>query len=60
MAYFREQLYSEETPGYGLKFHLKAEIEEKLTNQIPSQEFENVDRIRVADVQLAYHNGEIL
>lgn len=44
------QQYRDDPQGYGLKKHLKNEIEDKLTREVPSQGFEAVDRIRIADI----------
>jgi len=43
--------YKDEAFGFALKRHLTKEIEDRLTNDVPSQGFEaNVQRINVADI----------
>lgn len=55
--------YTREDPcpvGYALKKYLKFEIETKLTNNVPSQGFEQIDHVRIADIQFSYKNAALI
>jgi hypothetical protein len=39
---------------------LKQELEDKLTNEVPSMGYENVDRIRIADIQFSFKNSSLI
>lgn len=52
--------YPQDPAGYGLKKHLKHEIEDKLTNEVASLGFENIDRVRIADIQFSYKNAALI
>ncbi len=55
-----KQKYPGDPEGYGLKKHLKHEIEQKLTNDVPSLGFENVSQIKVADIQFSFKNASLI
>jgi hypothetical protein len=57
---YRQQYFSLDTLGYGLKRHIKEELENMLTGRVPSLGFESVDRIRIADIHFCYKNGELI
>ena len=50
LSTIHEQSYNNESIAYGLKLHLKKEIEEKLTNEVASMGFEEIQRVRIADI----------
>lgn len=52
--------FRNESPGFALKLFLKNELEDKLTNQVESQGFENVSRIEIADINFSYANYELI
>lgn len=35
-------------------------LEEKLTNEIPNLGYENVARIKIADIQFSFNNGQLI
>ena len=39
---------------------MKTEIEDKLTREVPSLGYENVDKVRVADIQFSFKNGALI
>lgn len=41
---------SDESIGYGLKKHLKQELELKLTKEVPSMGFEEIEKVKIADI----------
>lgn len=43
-----------------MKKHLKVELEDKLTREVPSLGFEAVDRVRIADIQFSYKNAPLI
>lgn len=54
---YRQQYFAQETIGYGLKRHIKEELENMLTGRVPNLGYESVDRVRIADIQFTYKNG---
>jgi hypothetical protein len=54
VRHFRDDVYpqyKDESFGFALKRHLTHELEDKLTNQMPNQGFDDkLDRVRVADI----------
>jgi hypothetical protein len=52
--------YRGDSAGYGFKKFIHNDLENILTDQIPSQGYENVDRVRIADMQFSYKNAALL
>lgn len=50
----------EESAAYALKKYLQQTLEEKLTNEVPYLGFQKISRVKVADIQFTYKNGELM
>lgn len=59
-AYNVSELYRNQPVGYSLKDHLKHELENVLTAKVPSLGFENVQSIKIADIQFTYKNTDLI
>ena len=49
-AYNESENYRNQPIGYSLKTHLKKEMESVLTTKVPSQVYDNVSNIKIADI----------
>ena len=56
----RQTYYADHPIAYGFKMHLKRELEQKLTDEVPFMFFEQVEKVIVADIQFTYKNGEMI
>jgi len=54
------QRYSGDSIGLAFEKFICSELERILTEQVPSQGYENVSRVRIADIQFTYKNAVLI